>query len=135
VLRSGLRRLGIAFGVIVVLTSALSAAIGALAHANIQRSIAVGFYVAGVAVLIGCFVLGLRGPLRMDWGEENQTEWGGGQTDLAQGRGRSILMPRSIRRATPDERVESKRNSLALFALGIVLIFIAAGFDPRRHAF
>jgi hypothetical protein len=126
VLRSGLRRLAIAFGVIFALTTVISLIIGALAHASLERAIAVGFYVSGAAVLVGCFLLGLRGPLRAEWGEEQQ--------HLEMPR-RSVLMPRSIRRATPEERVESKRNSLALFALGILLIVIAAAFDPKRHAF
>jgi hypothetical protein len=127
VLRSGFRRLGIAFGVIFALTSVISVTIGALAHANLQRALAVGFYVAGAAVLVGCFVLGLRGPLRADWGD-------GAQPEMPLPR-RGVVMPRRVRKATPDERTESKRNSLALFALGIVLIVIAASFDPKRRAF
>lgn len=125
-IRSGLRRLAIAFGVIFALTTVISLIIGALAHASLERAIAVGFYVAGAAVLVGCFLLGLRGPLRADFGAEQQ------HLELPR---RGVLMPRSIRRATPDERVESKRNALALFALGMLLIVIAVAFDPRRRAF
>jgi hypothetical protein len=134
VLRSGLRRLGIAFGVIFALTSVTSLIVGALAHASLERALAVGFYVAGAAVLVGCFIFGLKGPVRADFGTSENPEQllGANQPGLPM---RSILMPRSIRRATPEERVESKRNSLALFALGIVFIVIAAAFDPTRHAF
>lgn len=127
-LRSGLRRLAIAFGSICALTSAVALIIGALAHASLERSLAVGFYVAGAAVLVGCFIFGLKGPVRMDYGSS-------AQPDQPMPPTRSVLMPRQIRRATPEERVESKRNSLALFALGILLIVIAAAFDPQRHAF
>jgi uncharacterized membrane protein YidH (DUF202 family) len=126
VIRSGLRRLAILFGVIFALTSVISLVIGALAHASLERAVAVGFYVAGTAVLVGCFVFGLKGPIRADLGTSAQPE---------QQIRPSFLMPRSIRRATPEERMESKRTSLALFALGIVLIMIAAAFDPNRHAF
>jgi hypothetical protein len=40
-----------------------------------------------------------------------------------------------IRRTTADERVEAKRSSLGLFALGVAFILIGAGFDPSRNAF
>jgi hypothetical protein len=134
VIRSGLRRLAIAFGGIFTLTIVISAIIGALAHSSLERAIAVGFYIAGAAVLVGCFIFGLKGPVRADYGTSEHPEQplGAAQPGLPM---RSVLMPRSIRRATPEERVESRRNSLALFVLGIVLIVIAAAFDPKRHAF
>lgn len=132
-IRSGLRRLAIIFGVIAALTSVTSLIVGALAHASLERALALGFYVAGAAVLVGCFVFGLKGPVRADYGtSEHPEQMLGGQAGSPMG---SILMPRKIRRSTPEERAESKRNSLALFVLGIVLIMIAAAFDPRRRAF
>jgi len=128
VLRSGLRRLLILFVVIFALTSAVSLVLGALAHANLERALAVGFYVAGAAVLVGSFVLGLRGPLRSDWGE-------GEEAEVQTPRGFGALMPRAIRRTTSDERSDARRTSLALFGLGVALILIGAGFDPARSAF
>ena len=100
--------------------------IGALDGANLLRALAVGFYVAGAAVLIGSFVIGVRGPLRPEWGEERDPH------------GLSIrgsFLPRSVRRATPEERSDSKRNSFGLFLFGLALVFIGAGFDPTRHFF
>ena len=132
-IRSGLRRLAIIFGVIFALTSIVSLIIGVLVHASLERSIAIGFYIAGSGVLVGCFIFGLKGPVRADYGTSEHPEQPlGGQPSVPT---RSILLPRSIRRATPEERAESKRNSVALFVLGIVLIVIAAAFDPRRRAF
>jgi hypothetical protein len=128
VLRSGLRRLLILFVAIFALTSAVSVVLGALAHANLQRALAVGFYVAGAAVLVGSFVLGLRGPLRGDWGEEQ-----GATAQMPRGLGG--LIPLAIRRTTSDERSDARRTSLALFGLGVALILIGAGFDPARSAF
>jgi uncharacterized membrane protein YidH (DUF202 family) len=128
VLRSGLRRLLIVFVVIFALTSVVSLVLGALAHANLERALADGFYVAGAAVLVGSFVLGLRGPLRSDWGEGEEAE-----VPTAT-RGFGALMPRAIRRTTSDERNDARRTSLALFALGVALILIGAGFDPSRSA-
>jgi hypothetical protein len=124
VVRSALRRLFTLLAVIFVLTSAVSLAIGALAHANLARALADGFYVAGSAVLVGSFVLGVRGPLRADWGENSHID-----------RPRMGVLPRSVRRSTPEERVEARQNSLALFALGIVLLLIGGGFDPTRRLF
>ena len=127
-LRSGLRRLLIVFVVIFALTSVVSLVLGALAHANLERALADGFYVAGAAVLVGSFVLGLRGPLRGVWGEEQ-----GATAQMPRGLG--ALIPLAIRRTTSDERSDARRTSLALFGLGVALILIGAGFDPARSAF
>jgi hypothetical protein len=131
-LRSGLRRLSIVFGVIFALTSAISLAIGAIAHANLSRALGDGFYLAGAAVLIGSFALGMRGPLRAEWGEGRQ---GGAGQEVDMPLPRAGFMPRLIRRTTRDERMDARKSSLALFALGLVLILIGAGFDPSRNAF
>lgn len=129
-LRSGLRRLLILFVVIFALTSAVSLVLGALAHSNLERALAVGFYVAGAAVLVGSFVLGLRGPLRGDWGDEQNAD-----ATAQMPRGFGALIPMAIRRTTSDERTDARRSSLALFGLGVALILIGAGFDPARSAF
>ena len=126
-LRSGLRRLSILFIVLFALTSAVSVAIGALAHGGLQHALAVGFYIAGSAVLICSFIFGLRGPLKSEWGEAQQQQ--------VQPLSRGGFMPNVIRRTTLDERVDARRSSLALFLLGLVLILIGAGFDPSRNAF
>lgn len=122
---SGLRRLLLLFCVLTALTSAASVVLGALAHANLARAVAEGFYVVGAAILVCSFVLGARGPLRADWGD---SETGGS-------RPRAGVLPRSIRRSTPEERTEAKHNSLALFALGIVLLLIGGAVDPTRRVF
>lgn len=127
VLRRGLRRLLVAFVVVFALTSLISLAIGALAHGNLQHALADGFYVAGAMVLVASFILGLRGPLRGDWGDE-------GEMPLSRG-ALGGFMPRAIRRTTLDERIDARRSSIALFAAGLALILIGAGFDPSRHAF
>jgi hypothetical protein len=123
VLRSGLRRLSILFVVLFVGTSVVSLVIGALAHANPAHAVADGFYVVGSAVLIGSFVFGIRGPLRAEWGDPE-----------SQG-ARTGILPRAVRRATPEERDEGKHNSLALFALGLALLLIGGAFDPTRRIF
>jgi hypothetical protein len=129
VIRSALRRLAILIAVIVGVTCVLSLTIGALAHANLLRALAVGFYVAGAAVLVGSFVFGLRGPLKSEWGDDEQTETG------LPARRSGGLFPSVVRRTTTDERIDARKSSIALFGLGILLILIGAGFDPSRHAF
>lgn len=127
-LRSALRRIVIVVAVIVGLTTVLSLGIGALDHANLLRALAIGFYLAGSAVLIGSFVLGMRGPWRSEWGEEQNA-------DPNASLKRASLLPKVIRRTTPDERVDARKISIALFVLGLALILIGAGFDPSRNAF
>jgi hypothetical protein len=48
---------------------------------------------------------------------------------------RGGMFTRKIRRSTPDERTEARRNSVALFALGLVLLIIGGAFDPSRRVF
>ena len=143
-LRSGLRRLVVIFAVIFAVTAAVSVVLGALAHANLERALAVGFYASGAAVLIGSFVFGLRGPVRGEWGTAQGGLGHGESPDGLQGAGEAPvphggtfggLMPRKVRRTTVDERTDARRNSIALFVLGIVLILIGSGFDPSRHPF
>ena len=42
---------------------------------------------------------------------------------------------RRRRKATLEERVESKRSSFGLFVLGIALVLLGALLDPSRRAF
>jgi hypothetical protein len=133
VLLSGLRRLLILFAVIFAVTAVVSVVLGALAHANLERALAVGFYAAGSAVLIGSFVFGLRGPVRGEW----EATPGAEVPDMPVPRPNvgGIMPPRKVRRTTADERSDARRNSIALFGLGIALILIGSGFDPSRHPF
>jgi hypothetical protein len=71
-------------------------------------------------LLLGCFVIGARGPMRPDWGQG--------------GRGGSVI-PRGLRRATQDERTGSVRTSLLLFAIGIAFVVVGSLLDPDRRAF
>jgi hypothetical protein len=142
VLRSGLRRLVVIFAVIFAVTAVVSLVLGALAHANLERALAVGFYASGAAVLIGSFVFGLRGPVRGEWGTAQDVHGqspdglqGAAEAPVPHGGTFGGLMPRKVRRTTPDERTDARQNSVALFVLGIVLILIGSGFDPSRHPF
>jgi hypothetical protein len=125
VLRAGFRRILVFLAVVLGGTAAVSAALGALAGANLARSIANGYYLVGSAVLVGSFVLGVRGPLRSEAVERDEA---------AQAAPLRYRGSRRLRRTTPEERHEGRRISLGLFALGVGLILVAAVVDPSRSA-
>jgi hypothetical protein len=125
-LRGAFRRIAVLVVVVVGFTAVASLVLGALDHVSLLRALAVGFYAVGAAVLIGSFVVGVRGPLRPEWGDAEE----GKLPDTRRG-----IVPRSVRRATTDERSESKRTSIGLFLFGIALVLIGTGFDPTRHVF
>ena len=124
-LRSALPRiLGLFAGVLGV-TVVLSLALGALVGSSLLHALATGFYIVGVAILLGSFGVGIRGPVRADWGEGGRASGGflGG------------FLPRGVRRASADERVEGKRNSVGLFLFGMVFLVIGVAVDPSRRLF
>jgi hypothetical protein len=121
VLRRALPRILALSGGLFALTVAVSLIIGTLAGSNLGHAVATGLYVVGVAILIGSFAMGIRGPLRAEWGEEGQ---------------RGLMpIPRGVRRASGEERVDSKRNSLGLFLLAMAFLLIGVGVDPSRRLF
>jgi hypothetical protein len=122
VLRRALPRILAFSGGLLGLTLIVSVIIGALAGSSLLRAAATGCYIVGVAILIASFGMGVRGPLRAEWGEEGQP------------RG-LVPLPRGVRRASGEERSDSKRNSVGLFLLGMVFLLIGIGFDPSRQLF
>jgi hypothetical protein len=106
--------------------------LGALADKSLSHSLAVGFYLVGAGVLFVSLALGSRGPMRADRSvEEDRPVALGGSMGLP----RLPLGRRSLRKASPEERSESRRASLGLFVLGLLLVLLGTAFDPTRHAF
>jgi hypothetical protein len=120
VLLGAARRIALLFVAIVVGSGVVAGAIGVASGHGLLRSIAVGLYVAGACLLVGCFVMGARGPLR-----------GVG----ASGETTGALGARGVRRATSEERSDAARTSLLLFGLAIGAIVIAALIDPAHPVF
>jgi hypothetical protein len=120
VLVAGFRRLAAIGGVTLALTVVLSLLFGLAAGSSAARSISVGLYVLGALLLVGCFVFGVRGPLR---------------GVSATGETTSAIGARRLRTATPAERTASTRVALLLFALGIAVVVIASIVDPNHKAF
>lgn len=114
------RRLALIFGAITGGTVVASVLIGVAAGSGIARSVSVGLYSAGAALLVGCFVVGARGPLRgVDRTGETVPVFGA----------------RRIRRATGGERSDSTQTAILLFVLGLGLVVVAALIDPAHQAF
>lgn len=119
-LLAGFRRLATIGAALLTTTVVLSLLFGVIAGAAATRSISVGFYVLGILLLVGCFVFGVRGPLR-----------GVSET----GETAPVLGARGYRRATADERTESTKIAILLFLLGIVVVAIGSAIDPAHNAF
>jgi hypothetical protein len=131
VLWGGLRRIAVIVAVLVGGTAAISAALGALAGRSVLQSLAVGFYLVGAGVLFGSFAFGSRGSMRVDRSVDDDPA---AYAPSAWGRLHPVGR-RSFRKASPEERSESRRASIGLFALGLLLLLIGTAFDPSRHAF
>ena len=114
------RRILIIFGGSLAVTILLSLAIGLAAGSSAARSVSVGLYVAGAVALVGCFIVGARGPLR-------------GVT--RSGETVPLIGARRVRRATIAERADASGTAIFLFALGLVLIIVGALIDPAHKAF
>ncbi len=117
---AGFRRLATILGSLIAATVVISLLLGVAAGSSVGRSVSVGLYVLGIMLLVGCFVFGVRGPLR-----------GVSST----GQSVPVIAARRIRTATPDERGEATRISLLLFVLGIVIVVIGSVIDPSHKAF
>jgi hypothetical protein len=120
VIVAGIRRLATIAGGVLAATVVLSLLVGIPAGAGAERSISVGLYILGAMLLAGCFVFGVRGPLR-----------GVSPT----GEATSIVGARRFRTATPDERTESTRVALLLFVLGLAIVVLGSVIDPAHRAF
>jgi hypothetical protein len=114
------RRLALIYAGVLGTTILLSLLIGLAAGAKLDRAVSVGLYVAGAVMLAGCFVVGVRGPLR-----------GVSRT----GETVPLFGARGVRRATSDERSEASWTAVALFLLGLSLIVLGALFDPAHRTF
>jgi hypothetical protein len=114
------RRIAPIYGGIVVATVLVSALIGLAAGADVLHAVAVGLYIVGAVLLLGCFVTGVRGPMR-------GVSRSGETVPLAGARG--------VRRATLTKRSEATQISVLLFILGFVLIVLGALLDPAHKAY
>ncbi|HZS30656.1 MAG TPA: hypothetical protein VFA37_05320 [Gaiellaceae bacterium] len=132
-LRAALRRLVVILAVVLGGTAAISASIGALAGKNVPHALAVGYYLVGAGVLFASLAIGSRGPMRADRDAEEEIRPSplgilGGMVVRSRNR-------RSLRKATPEERRESRLTSMGLFVFGLFVVMLGAAIDPSRRAF
>lgn len=101
-------------------TGLVSLLVGLAYGGSLLHAVALGFYIVGALLLLGCFIMGIRGPLR-----------GVSRT----GETVPLIGARGVRRAKPLERLEATQISILLFVLGLLLIAIGTVLDPAHKAF
>jgi hypothetical protein len=139
VIRAGLRRLLVLVLVVVGGVAAIFALFAALAGRSVPHALAVGYYLAGCALLVTSFALGVRGPTRAEPGDEPEEYRPDDYRPGALGffgvpRGGRVGR-RARRKATPEERKEARLSSAVLFVFGVFLLLLGAAFDPARRVF
>lgn len=98
-------------------TAVLSLLLGLLLGAAPSRSVAVGLYLVGCALLLGGFFVGNRGPFRVA-NEEGMV---------------GLRVRRGLRVASGEEQVESFNMTGLLVSTGIVLLALGAAVDSNAR--
>jgi hypothetical protein len=107
-----LRRFLAVFGIAVAAVAVISLVVGIVVGARLGRSIALGYYLSGAALLIGGFFAGNRGPVRA---KRNQPI--------------PLFGTRFVRWATPEELDEAINTSAVYVSLGFALILVGVLAD------
>ena len=110
---AALRRLVLLVLLCSAVTVAVSALLGLLAGAGLDRSISLGFYAVGCFLMVSGFFVGNRGPVR------------------TKGDPHPFMGPRFLRWATPEEHQSTIAESAIFLVLGIILIIIGLAVDSR----
>lgn len=109
------RRFTILLAAIAGATALVSLALGLALGSSLVRSVAVGFYLAGCALLLGGFFFGNRGPFRVA-DEEGLV---------------GLRRPRGVRVVSGEENAESFHLTGLLVVAGIVLLALGAAVDSN----
>jgi hypothetical protein len=117
VLLAAARRFVTLLAGIAVATAAVSLPFGLLLGARMNRSLAVGFYLVGCALLLGGFFTGNRGPFRVA-NEENMV---------------GLRRPRGVRVVSGYEQAETLNMSGLLVLSGVVLLALGAAVDSNAE--
>ena len=108
------RRFGIILAALAGGTAAVALLLGLAFGSSVSRSLSLGWYIIGCALLISGFFVGNRGPSRPEgegWGVFSMRRW--------------------VRWATPEEQRESLSLSAVLVVLGFLLIALGVLADTR----
>jgi hypothetical protein len=112
-LAAAARRFVVLLGGAAALTAVVSLLLGLAFGSSVDRSVSIGFYLAGCFLLVGGFFVGNRGPVR------------------PKGEDPAPLGPRFMRWATPAEREETLNTSALFVAIGFALLVLGALVDSR----
>src|SRR6185436_1499453 len=100
------RRFATILAGVAAVTAAAAISLGLLLGAPVERSLAVGWYLSGCAILLGGFFVGNRGPFRIA-NEEGVV---------------GLRRPRGMRPVSALEQEESFNLSGVLVAVGLILL-------------
>ena len=115
-LAAGRRFVTILAGVIAA-SAVVSLPLGLLLGAPVYRSLSVGCYLTGCALLLGGFFFGNRGPFRVA-DEEGLV---------------GLRRPRGIRAVSASEHQDTFNLSGVLVLVGLILLALGAAVDPRTQ--
>jgi hypothetical protein len=118
---AALRRLVILVALASALTAVVSALLGLLVGASLDRAVSLGFYGLGCFLMVSGFFVGNRGPARV------KSEHAGPSMLPLPGFG-----VRKLRWATPEEQNETMSNSAVFIVLGLILVVIGVLVDARH---
>jgi hypothetical protein len=120
---ASLRRLALLVLFSVGGTAAGSLLLGALFDESLERSLELGFYVAGCVLMLGGFFTGNRGPARVE------SEAAGPMSPFA------MFGARKMRWASLAEQEEAINYSAVITTLGFVLVLVGVAVDTRNSLF
>jgi hypothetical protein len=101
-------------------TAVVSLVVGALLGAGVDRSLALGFYLAGCFAILAGFFVGNRGPARV----KGDSDGVGGIF--------AFFGTRRVRWASLSEQNETISNSALFVTLGFILIAVGFAFDAKH---
>jgi hypothetical protein len=121
-MRGAARRIAVLVAVVFGATAAVSALLGLLAGASLDRAISVGFYLVGSLFIILGFFSGVRGPLRPR----------GGDDDTSPGALFGVgIFSSGARTATTEERLDARATAWLFLLLGGGLVLAGILVDSR----
>ena len=120
---AALRRLVLLVLLCSAVTVAVSALLGLLAGASLDRAISLGFYAVGCFLMVSGFFVGNRGPARLKSEEP-------AAGPVVPGFG--SMGGRRLRWATAEEQRETIGHSGVFIALGFILVVIGVLVDSRH---
>ena len=122
-MRGAARRIAILVAVVFGATACVSALVGLLAGASLDRAVSVGFYLVGCLLIVLGFFSGVRGPLRPR-----------GSDDDAQSAAALFgvgMFSSGARPATADERMDARATAWLFLLLGGGLVLAGVLVDSR----